>query len=51
VGLIVAFVTALVAVKFFILLLSKYGFKHFGYYRIALGILFLVLAKTMGLAM
>lgn len=37
----VAFVVALIAIKLFITFVQKYGFKHFGYYRIALGLLFL----------
>lgn len=43
IGNIVAFVVALLAIKFFISFLTKYGFKIFGYYRIALGIILLVL--------
>ncbi len=42
-GNIVAFVVALLAIKFFIGYLQKHGFKIFGYYRIALGIVVLVL--------
>lgn len=45
VGLAVSFVSALVAVKAFVSLLTRYGFKHFGYYRIVLGILFLLFAS------
>lgn len=41
VGLIVAFITAWVAVKIFLKIVENYGFKHFGYYRIVIGILFL----------
>ncbi|MFT5884984.1 MAG: undecaprenyl-diphosphatase [Arcticibacterium sp.] len=41
VGNIVAFLVALAAIKFFISFLQKYGFKIFGYYRIALGLLIL----------
>lgn len=43
VGNIVAFVVAMLAIKFFINLLTKHGFKFFGFYRIALGLLILVL--------
>jgi undecaprenyl-diphosphatase len=32
-----------VAIKFFIEFLQKYGFKVFGYYRIVLGIILLAL--------
>jgi undecaprenyl-diphosphatase len=42
-GNIVAFVVAMLAIKFFINILTKYGFKVFGYYRIALGALLLIL--------
>ncbi|MFM7023194.1 MAG: undecaprenyl-diphosphate phosphatase [Flavobacteriales bacterium] len=51
VGLLVAFMVAIVAVKGFIAFLNKYGFKHFGYYRIVLGILFLSYAMATGLEM
>ena len=47
----VAFLVAIVAVKGFIAFLNKYGFKHFGYYRIVLGVLFLVYAMYTGLEM
>lgn len=43
VGNIVAFVVAMLAIKFFISFLQKNGFKLFGYYRIAVGLLILVL--------
>ncbi len=42
-GNIVAFVVALLAIKFFIAFLTKYGFKVFGYYRIALGLVLILL--------
>ena len=42
IGLAVAFVTALVAVKIFIKIVENYGFNYFGYYRILIGVLFLV---------
>lgn len=42
VGNIVAFVVAMIAVKSFIHLLSKYGFKIWGYYRIIIGVLLLL---------
>ena len=47
----VAFIFALLAITGFINYVSKHGFKAFGIYRIALGILFLILALTMGLDM
>ncbi len=42
-GNLVAFVVAMAAIKFFIDFLTKYGFKAFGYYRIAIGILIIAL--------
>jgi len=49
VGGLVAFIFALLAVKAFITFVQKYGFKHFGYYRIALGILFIVLSLSLNI--
>lgn len=43
IGNFVAFVVAMLAIQFFISFLTKYGFKMFGYYRIALGIVLLAL--------
>lgn len=43
IGNLVAFVVALIAIKTFIALLTKYGFKLFGYYRIALGLIIIVM--------
>jgi undecaprenyl-diphosphatase len=37
VGNAVAFVVALLAIKFFISFVTKYGFKAFGWYRIVVG--------------
>jgi len=42
-GCIVAFIVALLAVKLFIGFLQKHGFRLFGYYRIAAGIILLTL--------
>lgn len=42
----VAFVVALLAIKFFINFLSKHGFKMFGYYRIILGLFLIVLLSS-----
>jgi undecaprenyl-diphosphatase len=44
-GLLVAFITAWIAVKVFIKIVQNYGFKYFGYYRIIIGIIFLLLIK------
>ena len=46
IGNVVAFVVALLAIKFFISFVSKYGFKAFGWYRIVLGGVLLVLLLT-----
>lgn len=43
IGNLVAFVVAMAAIKFFIGFLTKYGFKVFGYYRIIVGVVILVL--------
>jgi len=43
IGNIVGFVVAIIAIKAFISFLTKYGFKLFGYYRIVLGLLLLIL--------
>lgn len=43
VGNVVAFVVAILAIKFFINFLTKYGFKAFGYYRIFAGVLMVIL--------
>ena len=43
IGNLVAFVVAMAAIKFFIGYLTKYGFKVFGYYRIIVGVVILVL--------
>jgi undecaprenyl-diphosphatase len=46
-GNLVAFIVAMLAIKFFISFLTKYGFKVFGWYRIVLG-LFLLGMLAMG---
>ena len=43
IGNVVAFIVALLAIKFFISFVTKYGFKAFGWYRIVVGLLILVL--------
>ncbi|MDX2248691.1 MAG: undecaprenyl-diphosphate phosphatase [Bacteroidia bacterium] len=48
VGLVVAFVTALIAVKIFLKIVQNYGFIHFGYYRILVGVLFLLIMGSNG---
>lgn len=49
VGGAVAFIVALLAVKAFVSFLTRYGFRHFGYYRIILGCLFLIYAYYSGM--
>jgi undecaprenyl-diphosphatase len=43
IGNVVAFIVAVVAIKFFIAILTRYGFKWFGYYRIAVGLAIIIL--------
>ncbi len=49
IGGVVAFLFAIVAVKGFIAFVQHYGFKHFGYYRIIIGIVFLVVCLSLGI--
>lgn len=42
IGNVVAFIVALLAIKFFIGVIKKYGFKPWGYYRIIAGIVLLI---------
>lgn len=42
IGNVIAFVIALIAVKTFIAVLTKYGFKFWGWYRIIIGIALLI---------
>ena len=46
IGNAVAFIVALLAIKFFISFVTKYGFKAFGWYRIVIGALILILLMT-----
>jgi undecaprenyl-diphosphatase len=45
VGNFIAFIVALLAIKFFISFLQKHGFKIWGYYRIVVGLLLLLLIQ------
>lgn len=45
IGNVVAFVVAFFTMKFFINIVTKYGFKYFGWYRIIIGIFFLLMIK------
>ena len=46
VGNIVAFIVALLAIKFFITMLKKYGFRIWGIYRVVVGIALLIMLYT-----
>jgi len=46
IGNVVAFIVAVLAIKFFIGFLKKHGFRIWGYYRIIVGVLLLVLILT-----
>ncbi len=46
IGNIVAFIVALIAIKFFISFVTRYGFKAFGWYRIIVGVIILLLLLT-----
>jgi len=43
-GIFLSFVFAMVAIKFFITLVGKFGYKHFGIYRIIIGAIILLMA-------
>jgi len=45
-GNVVAFLVAMIAIKSFITFLTKHGFKAFGYYRIAVGVIILILVLS-----
>ena len=51
IGAVVSFVVALLAVKFFISYVQKYGFRLFGWYRIILGSTFLIYTIYIGMTM
>ncbi|MES2386963.1 MAG: undecaprenyl-diphosphate phosphatase [Bacteroidota bacterium] len=44
IGNVVAFIVGALAIRFFISMLTKYGFRLFGWYRIALGLLIITLS-------
>lgn len=46
IGNVVAFIVAMLAIKFFINFVSKYGFKAFGWYRIIIGGIILIMLMT-----
>lgn len=45
-GNVVSFIVGVIAIRFFVSLLNRYGLKYFGYYRIAVGIAVLVALLT-----
>jgi undecaprenyl-diphosphatase len=46
IGNVVAFIVAMLAIKFFINFVTKYGFKAFGWYRIIVGGVILAMLLT-----
>lgn len=50
VGAVISFIVALLAIKFFIGYVQKYGFRLFGWYRIILGTAFLVYTIYIGMS-
>ncbi len=46
IGNVIGFLVAMIAIKTFINYLSKHGFKMFGYYRIVIGVFFLIFVMT-----
>jgi undecaprenyl-diphosphatase len=46
-GGVVSFISAMLAIKFFIYAVASYGFRHFGYYRIVVGIAFLIVSPPL----
>jgi undecaprenyl-diphosphatase len=46
IGNVVGFLVAILAIKFFIGFVQKFGFRYFGYYRIVAGITILILLAT-----
>ncbi|MDB5230348.1 MAG: undecaprenyl-diphosphatase, partial [Chitinophagaceae bacterium] len=46
IGNVIAFIVAIIAIRFFISYLQKYGFKLFGWYRIIAGIVLFILIYT-----
>lgn len=47
IGFVLAFLSAWIAVKLFVKISEKYGFRFFGYYRIVLGLLFLWFVQSL----
>lgn len=51
IGSVFAFIFAWIAVKGFLKIVDSYGFRHFGYYRIGLAAVFLILAYGFGITL
>lgn len=47
IGLVLAFVSALLAIRVFIKMVDRFGFAGFGWYRIIVGVLFLAFASSL----
>ncbi|MGZ3773127.1 MAG: undecaprenyl-diphosphate phosphatase [Pseudobdellovibrionaceae bacterium] len=45
-GSVIAFVVAMAAIKFFIGVVTRYGFRGFGYYRLVVGLFILIMIYT-----
>jgi undecaprenyl-diphosphatase len=50
-GNVIAFIVAALAIKFFISYIVKHGFKVFGYYRIVIGIIVIILYQYFGFSL
>ena len=46
IGMVVAFIVSILVIKFLMSFIKKHDFKPFGYYRIILGILLIILLLT-----
>ena len=46
IGNVIAFIVAIIAIKFFINMLKKYGFKIWGIYRVVVGVILLIMIYT-----
>jgi undecaprenyl-diphosphatase len=46
IGNLVSFIVGIIAIRFFISLLTRYGLKYFGYYRIVVGLAIIILLLT-----
>ncbi|MEP7252264.1 MAG: undecaprenyl-diphosphate phosphatase [Ginsengibacter sp.] len=46
IGNVIAFIVAIIAIKFFITMLKKYGFRIWGVYRVIVGVILLIMIYT-----